>query len=71
MYIEKGNKINNKLIQVVMDREQIKNAIKELAKSQGMYGRLLQKIEEYPELLDELEAQNFNDVVDMIMYIEC
>ena len=54
-----------------MDREQIKNAIKELAKSQGMYGRLLQKIEEYPELLDELEAQDFNDVVDMIMYIEC
>ena len=54
-----------------MDREQIKNAIKNLAKSQGKYGRLLQQIEECPELLDELEAQNFNDVVDMVMYIEC
>ena len=61
MYIEKGNKINNKLIQVVMDREQILNAIKGLAMSQGFYGRLLREIDDNPEILDELENQHFKD----------
>ena len=54
-----------------MDREQIMNAIRELAMSQGFYGRLLRQIDENPEILDELENQHFKDVVDMVMYIEC
>ena len=54
----------------VMDREQILNAIRGLAMSQGFYGRLLQRIDEDTEILDELENQHFTDVVDMILYIE-
>lgn len=54
-----------------MNREQILSAIRELAKSQGFYGRLLCQIEETPAILDELENRNFKDVVDMVMYIEC
>lgn len=53
-----------------MNREEILNAIKNLATSQGFYGRLLRDIEENPEILDELEAQNFSDSVDMVLYIE-
>lgn len=53
-----------------MDREQILNAIRGLAMSQGFYGRLLQRIDEDTEILDELENQHFTDVVDMILYIE-
>lgn len=53
-----------------MDREQILNAIKGLAMSQGFYGRLLREIDDNPEILDELENQHFKDVVDMVMFIE-
>ena len=53
-----------------MDREQILSAIRTLAMSQGFYGRLLEAIENNEEILDELVAQNFGDVVDMVMYIE-
>ena len=48
-----------------MTREEILEAIKDLAKSQGYYGRLLRAIEEDETILDTLEEQNFNDVVDM------
>ena len=54
-----------------MNKEQIIEAIKELSYSQGFYGRLLRAIEENPSILDELEAQHFGDVVDMVMFIEC
>lgn len=53
-----------------MNREEILENIKMLSTSQGFYGRLLDAIEEDETILDDLEAQNFNDVVDMIMYIE-
>ena len=53
-----------------MTREEILEAIKDLAKSQGYYGRLLRAIEEDETILDTLEEQNFNDVVDMVIYLE-
>lgn len=53
-----------------MTKGEIYNAIRSLASSQGFYGRLLQQIEDRPEILDILEEQNFNDVIDLIMYIE-
>lgn len=53
-----------------MGKEQIYKAIKSLASSQGFYGRLLEQIEDHPEVLDVLEEQNFNDVIDLIMYLE-
>ena len=53
-----------------MTKGEIYNAIRSLARSQGVYGRLLQQIEDHPEVLDVLEEQNFNDVIDLIMYLE-
>lgn len=42
--------------------------------SQGFYGRLLRDMEaneEFAEdVLSELEAQNFGDAVDLVLYIE-
>lgn len=42
--------------------------------SQGFYGRLLRSMEDQPEnaecFLEKLEAMNFKDAVDLIMYIE-
>lgn len=51
-----------------MTREEILENIKMLAKSQGYYGRLLRAIEEDETILDTLEEQNFNDVVDMVLF---
>ena len=61
-----------------MDREQIMQVIRSLAKSQGFYGRLLCGIQELqkndPEeadrLLSMLEVQKFNDALDVILYFE-
>jgi hypothetical protein len=57
-----------------MNREQILEAIRDLAKSQGFYGRFLYNIENDPEgaerVLDNLEAQNFKDVIDLVLYLE-
>lgn len=61
-----------------MDREQIMQVIRSLAKSQGFYGRLLYAIQELqkndPEEADRLfsvlEAQKFNDALDVILYFE-
>lgn len=61
-----------------MNREQILDAIKTLANGQGTYGRLLQDIESlhkdnpelYETLMANLEAQNFKDTVDMVLYFE-
>lgn len=53
-----------------MTREEILEAIKDLAKSQGYYGRLLQEINEDETILDTLEEQNFNDVVGMVLCLE-
>lgn len=51
-----------------MSREEIVLAIKGLAQSQGFYGRVLSNLTD--EQLDYLEAQNFKDVLDMILWFE-
>lgn len=60
-----------------MNKNDILDAIKSLAMSQGFYGRLLRDIQsdinEFGEsdFLNHLEAQNFNDTLDMVFYLEC
>jgi hypothetical protein len=58
-----------------MNKQEILNSIKLLASSQGFYGRLYEQLtdesEESERFLSELEAQNFKDSVDLIMYLEC
>ena len=53
-----------------MNKEQILNAIKSLARSQGFYGRLLEVINEDETILDELVEQNFTDSLDLVMFLE-
>ena len=54
-------------------KEQIIEWCKELAKSQGFYGRLLEELEN-PTNLDNLanicEKENIKDIVDFVMYFE-
>ena len=51
-----------------MNRNEIIDAIRSLARSQGSYGRLLDNLTD--EALDYLEEQNFTDPVDLILWIE-
>lgn len=56
-----------------MKRDEILNTFKMLAQSQGFYGRILQSLEEADnrdEILDKLEEMNFQDPVDLILFIE-
>ena len=61
-----------------MKRNKILEIIRELAKSQGFYGRLLYSIESaesynpeaYEAFMTELESQNFNEPLDLILYLE-
>lgn len=57
-----------------MKKQQILEAIKMLAKSQGMWGRLytdlMNREDGYDTVLQYLEDQNFTDVVDLVMFIE-
>lgn len=53
-----------------MNKEEILNTIKSLAKSKGFYCRILQVIEEDGSILDKLEKQNFKDNIDLIFYFE-
>lgn len=58
-----------------MGREELLKLIKDLAKSQGFYGRLLQQImglddEAQNDFWDYLEEKNFKDGVDFILFIE-
>ena len=53
-----------------MNKQQILSTIRELAKSQGLYGRLLEHIQETPEYLEFLEKMKFSDPLDLILYIE-
>lgn len=61
-----------------MDIEQIMVAIRSLAESQGYYGRLYNELlemqtndpDKWEEVKNTLEAQNFNDTLDMVMYFE-
>lgn len=53
-----------------MNKNEILNTIKMLSHSQGFYGRLLEAIQDNDEALDYLEAQEFKDVVDLILFLE-
>lgn len=57
-----------------MNKEQILDSIRSLAASQGFYGRLYNALTDGSEQADEflatMEEQNFNDVVDMVMWLE-
>lgn len=57
-----------------MNREQILESIKSLAKSKGFYGRLYKRLTDNSEdseiFLNVLEEQNFKDTVDLILFIE-
>ena len=58
-----------------MNRQEILSSIHSLSMSQGFYGRLYQFLtngsDEAEEYMNKLEEQKFNDVVDLVMYIEC
>lgn len=61
-----------------MSIEEIMSAIRSLAQSQGYYGRLYNELwemqtndpEKWEEVKNTLEAQNFKDTLDMVMYFE-
>ena len=58
-----------------MNREQILDAFRSLAHSQGFYGRLLEQIDSVDEetredFLSDLESRHFRDVVDLVMWVE-
>lgn len=61
-----------------MNRDEIMDAIKMLASSQGFYGRMYINLREMrdndPDEFDRnmtiLEEQNFGDAVDMVMFFE-
>lgn len=58
-----------------MSFEDVMQVIKDLARSQGAYGRMLEAIENMDsEQLDNfrstIEAQNFADPIDFILWIE-
>ena len=58
-----------------MTKQDIKNNIAMLAQSQGLYGRLLNQIEDDEAVLDYLYEQSvqkgWKDAVDMVLAIEC
>ena len=58
-----------------MKREEILEVFRSLSQSQGFYGRLLDDLYSVSEdvkeaFLSHLEAQNFKDPLDLILYIE-
>lgn len=57
-----------------MNRQQILNAVKSLAQSQGFYGRLYEALtsgtEEAEDALNQMVEQNFKNSVDMVMWLE-
>lgn len=62
-----------------MDREEILATIQTLATTQGFYGRLYgafltvreNKPENYELIMEQLEAQNFENATDLVLYFEC
>ena len=75
-YLCSRNKNNNKQLKEtrIMNREQILDAVKTLAMSQGFYGRLYERLTdgtwESDSFLDLMEEQNFGDTVDMVLWLE-
>lgn len=54
-----------------MTRYEILDAIYNLASSQGSYCRLYEELQHNDEYLLYLEKQNFTDIIDLIMFLEC
>jgi hypothetical protein len=62
-----------------MNREEILATILNLANVQGFYGRLYNafmavkenKPENYELIMEKLEAENFEDATDLVLYFEC
>lgn len=52
-------------------KQQIKGWIKDLSRSQGLYCRLLEAVEENDEILEELVDANLKDALDLVFFIEC
>jgi len=53
-----------------LTRDQILEAIRSFAMSQGFYGRLLESIQANEDILEGLEKQGFTSVLDMVLYLE-
>lgn len=57
-----------------MNREQILDAVRTLAMSQGFYGRLYERLtdgtNESDSFLGLMEEQNFGDTLDMVLWLE-
>ena len=62
-----------------MKRNEILEVIKSLARSQGFYSRIYNRlidlkendIDSYNEIMESLESQNFKDSLDIVFYFEC
>ena len=58
-----------------MNKEQILDAIRSLAASQGFYGRLYDRLtdgsDSAEDFLATMEEQNFGDVLDTVLWLEC
>ena len=62
-----------------MDRNEILATIRNLANVQGFYGRLYRafmevranKPENYELIMEQLEAENFADATELVLYFEC
>ena len=62
-----------------MDRIEIMATIRNLSFSQGFYGRVYNAIMElrennpegYERTMELLEAENFGDAVDLVLFFEC
>lgn len=60
-----------------MKYEDIKEVIKTLASGQGLYGRILRRLEEiegdeeqFEKVKKVLEEQNFKDTLDIVLWFE-
>ena len=54
-----------------MNKKEILGTVRGLAQSQGMYGRLLEILEQNEEALEYLEGKNFKDEIELILFLEC
>lgn len=62
-----------------MDREKILNVIKKLSQSQGYYCRLYNYLimlkndyyQDYNNYMVQLEKMNFQNEIDLVLYLEC
>lgn len=58
-----------------MNRYQIENLMQTLAMSQGLYSRMLNQIysapiDEQERFWENMEAQNFGDALDVVLFLE-